>query len=179
LVQSRRDQRGPSPTAAGTSTLFAIVMLLLPTACGDDDAPNGAERDVELDPATATLVYRFNDSSVPPEYHRSYTLTADASSANLVVDSYGDVLHDVTEPNVVDVWQRTIDASQDLADLADVTDDGCTGGTSEELRVLDEADHAVVDARVDHCGSSSDRQLAPAIADLLALFDVDELLQTG
>jgi hypothetical protein len=49
-------------------------------------------------------VDRFNDSSVPPEYHRRYTLTADAESAQLVVDSYGDVLHDVTEPNEGDRW---------------------------------------------------------------------------
>jgi hypothetical protein len=38
------------------------------------------------------IVYRFGDASVPPQYHRSYTITVTAGQARVVVDSYGDVL---------------------------------------------------------------------------------------
>ena len=152
--------------------------LALLAGCGDDDEGNGWRAFV-VDPATATIVYRFNDASVPPEYHRSYTLTADAESVNLVVDSYGDVLHDVTEPNVDDVWQDALDMSQALSNTTEITSDACVGGTSEELRVLDDRDEAVIDVFVDHCGSSAGPELDEAVAGELALFDLDELLATG
>ena len=145
-------------------------------ACGDDDSDGDGGAD--LDPATATLVYRFHDASVPPEYHRSYTLTADAESAHLVVDSYGDVLHDVTEPNDADRWQRVLDASQALSNDTDVTTEACAGGTSEELQVLDGQDQAVIDVFVDHCGSSDGPDLDGVVAEVLALFDLDALLAT-
>ena len=147
--------------------------MALIAACGDDDG--GAD----LDPATATLVYQFHDASVPPEYHRSYTLTADAGSAHLVVDSYGDVLHDVTEPNDVERWERVLDESQTLSNATDVTDRACAGGTSEELRVLDGENEAVIDVFVDHCGASSGPELEEVVTELLALFDLDALLATG
>ena len=124
-------------------------------------------------------MYRFHDASVPPEYHRSYTLTADAESAHLVVDSYGTVLHDVTEPNDAARWERVLDESQTLSNATDVTDQSCAGGTSEELQVLDGEDQPVVDVLVDHCGSSSGPALDEVVTELLALFDLDELLATG
>jgi hypothetical protein len=147
--------------------------------CGDDDEGDGW-RVFVVDPATATIVYRFNDASVPPEYHRSYTLTADAESVNLVVDSYGDVLHDVTEPNVDELWQDALGESQMLSTVTNVTTDGaCAGGTSEELRLLDDERQAVIDLFVDHCGSSAGPDLDEAVAGELALFDLDALLATG
>ena len=94
-----------------------------------------------------------------------------------MVDSYGDVLHDVTEPNMDDVWQ-------DPRQVAGAVErqrrhvGGCAGGTSEELRVLDDGDEAVIDVFVDHCGSSGP-ELDEAVAGELALFDLDELLATG
>jgi len=155
--------------------VFVTAAALL-AACGDDDENGDAGTDV--DPATATLVYRFNDASVPPEYHRSYTLTADSESAHLVVDSYGDVLHDVTEPNDADRWQRVLDASEALSNDTDVTTEACAGGTSEELQVLDGQDQAVIDVFVDHCGSPEGADLDGVVAEVLALFDLDALLAT-
>ena len=153
---------------------FAALTLL--AACGDEQ--NDRSSFLVADAATVRLVYRFNDSSVPPEYHRSYTLTADSLSANLVVDSYGDVLHDVIEPNVDAVWHRALGASADVAEAADVTTDGCAGGTSEELRMLDEGDVVLIDVHVDHCGTSAGPDLAAVVSELLALFDLDVLLAT-
>ena len=53
-------------------------------------------------PDDATVTYAFTDSSVPPQYHRSVTLTVTRDEAHIVVDSYGDVLADerVATPRV-------------------------------------------------------------------------------
>ena len=168
---------GRHAARGATCRIVAVVALAQLVACGDSDQSRDDE--VVLDPATATLVYRFNDASVPPEYHRSYTLTADAASANLIVDSYGDVLHDVTEQIEDDVWQRTLDAAAALSNVTDVTSEGCAGGTSEEIRVLDDDDQALIDVEVDHCGASAGPPLAEAVGDVLALFDLDQLLAPG
>ena len=36
--------------------------------------------------------YRYGDSSVPPPYHRSYSIVVTSDSVSTVVDSYGDVV---------------------------------------------------------------------------------------
>ena len=116
---------------------------------------------------------------MPPEFHRSYTLTAEAASAHLVVDSYGDVLHDVTEPVDDELWQGVLDAAASVSTGTDDTSAGCAGGTSEELRVFDDEDQALIDVTVDHCGSSSGPELAEVVGDVLALFDLEALLAPG
>jgi hypothetical protein len=176
MFATLRVTSAPRPQCRARWAIVGVTAVALIAACGDDDGGGGGN---DVDPATATLVYQFHDASVPPEYHRSYTLTADAESAHLVVDSYGDVLHDVTEPNDGERWERVLEESQTLANVTDVADQGCAGGTSEELRVLDGEDQAVIDVLVDHCGSSSGPDLAEVVTELLALFDLDELLATG
>ena len=42
------------------------------------------------------IVYSYGDSSVPPKYHRSYTITATKDGIRIVVDSYGNILADTT-----------------------------------------------------------------------------------
>jgi hypothetical protein len=54
------------------------------------------------------VTLRFRDSSVPPEYHRSYVLTVSEGQVHVVVDSYGDVLHDVTKPLPNDDWAKFV-----------------------------------------------------------------------
>ena len=38
------------------------------------------------------VTYHFGDASVPPEYHRSYTITVNTDKVRIVVDSYGEIL---------------------------------------------------------------------------------------
>ena len=38
------------------------------------------------------ITYRFQDASIPPEYHRSYTITIDKDRLKITVDRYGDIL---------------------------------------------------------------------------------------
>lgn len=132
-----------------------------------------------LDPATTEVVLAFTDSSVAPEYHRSYTLTVSAKGVHVVVDSYGDVLHDVTEDVPEEQWDAFV---ADLPDRLDAlpepqADDGCAGGTGTELTVTEGGDE--VYAGEDH--SCSQEFQAPAqalVAPFGDLVDLDALRAT-
>jgi hypothetical protein len=126
-------------------------------ACGDDD-DGGDAGGVTLSDG-AQITYHFGDSSVPPEFHRSYTLTIDAAEVHVVVDSYGDVLEDVTEPVPAEVWDALVDNLGTVTDLDAGDDDaGCSGGTSRSLVVTDQGD-TVTDTAFSVCGGAND---APA-----------------
>jgi len=155
----------------------AGVLATAVAGCGDDA---GSAPSVDAD--TAVVEYRFTDSSVPPEYHRSYTLTVAGGEARIVVDSYGDVLHDETAAVDDATWTALLDDVEQLDGLGDDPDDQCDGGTSHELQVTDR-DHAdgdpAVAAHVGVCGGSGRDdadQVERAVQPALDLFDMDLLL---
>ena len=43
-------------------------------------------------PGASKIVYHFKDRSVPPEYHRSYTIEVTKDSSSCIVDSYGNII---------------------------------------------------------------------------------------
>jgi hypothetical protein len=157
---------------------MALCVPLLLGACSDDGG--GAQPD----PDTAVVTYRFIDSSVPPDYHRSYTLTVADGEARMVVDSYGDELHDVTQPVDDATWSELLDRATPLDGVDEDGDDGCVGGTSHRLRVTD-ADHPdddpVVAASVYRCqgGEEQAAALADAVRPVLDQFDLGTLLAPG
>ena len=60
-------------------------------ACSDRTETDNAQKAM-LDPDSAVVKVAFRDSSVPPEYHRSWRLTLDSDEIAVVVDSYGDIV---------------------------------------------------------------------------------------
>ncbi|MGB3713694.1 MAG: hypothetical protein WA996_04615, partial [Candidatus Promineifilaceae bacterium] len=72
--------------------LIALSIMLITgvvVGCNDgSDQPDlkMIEKDIQ------ELTYRFGDASVPPEYHRSYSVSITPGEARIVVDSYGDIL---------------------------------------------------------------------------------------
>lgn len=80
---------------------------------------------------------RFHDSSVPPPYHRSYTLAVSASEVRKVTDSYGDVVSDQKRPGTpADLAQAV--AAYEAASLslgAEKDTAGCTGGTGLSVAI--------------------------------------------
>jgi hypothetical protein len=89
------------------------------------------------------IVYSFKDASVPPQYHRSYTISVTRDQSHIIVDSYGDIVADVT----IDIPEQTIG---DLARYiekyqikeSDRKSDTAiwTGGTSKSLKVYSDKD---------------------------------------
>jgi hypothetical protein len=174
-----RPRPDPSRRRRRLLPLAAAAWVLAPVVAGCSDDAGSVPT---VDPDTAVVEYRFTDSSVPPEYHRSYTLTVTDGEARIVVDSYGDVLHDETEDVDAATWTELLDHVERVDGLGDEPDDDCDGGTSHELRVTDgehsESDPAV-GAHVGVCGGSgrSDAdQLEQAVQPALDLFDMDVLL---
>lgn len=89
-----------------------------------------------------TIVYKFNDSSVPPPFHRSFRITIKKDNMNLLVDSYGDVLVDT---NFIINNTQFEEAKKGLKDnnieiisgKKDNLEPQCTGGTSIDLTLID------------------------------------------
>jgi hypothetical protein len=139
---------------------FGLLLVLVPLvigtgACGggdDDDGPTDSGATLSDD---AVITYHYGDSSVPPEYHRSYTLTITKDEVHAVVDSYGDVLHDVTEPLPPKVWQQLVATVDTVLDLeVDEDAEPCAGGTTRDLKIEDK-DEAAVDVGFGACGGSN------------------------
>jgi hypothetical protein len=127
--------------------LGSALALLLVVGCGNDGpaGPGAAGSD--------SFEFAYHDSSVPPEYHRSWTVTVEADGrGSYTVDSYGEVLGE---------GAITLDATELddlLASVPDVEsfDDDCAGGTGRSLTLFREGE-VVVDADVYACGGAGGR----------------------
>ena len=128
------------------------------------------------------IVYRFGDASVPPQYHRSYTITVTAGQARVVVDSYGDVLaeqaYEITREEFEGIVRSLSRHRIGRAELGE--DEGCTGGTTETISYSDGVNE-LFSGSVYHCGGRDSgnlggdargfadevRRLIPDLANLL------------
>lgn len=104
-------------------------------------------------PGASRVEYTYHDASVPPDCHRSYTITATADSVSVVVDSYGDVVADTsyaTDPaDYADMLEGLTAAG--LHRVEDSYPEGATGFTSEEIAVFADGE-PLVSGRVYNCG---------------------------
>ena len=55
------------------------------------------------------IITRFRDASVPPQYHRSYTISVIANEATVVVSSYSKQLNECTVELSPDGFQLVLD----------------------------------------------------------------------
>ena len=101
---------------------------------------------------TTKMEYRFGDSSVPPQYHRSYTISISISEKTITIDSYGDVLLQRQYDNTLDEFLKFRDAiAEKKISKHEETDAlGCTGGKTEHIRLY-KGDEIYFDAFVYHC----------------------------
>jgi hypothetical protein len=113
-------------------------------------APAPVSDSVDVD----RVVYRFNDASVPPPSHRSFTITVVEGSVEKVVDSYGDEISRETlelDAAHFDLLVTTFRAAKAEAGTGASELPACTGGTSESVEVY--AGTAQVFAgTISHCG---------------------------
>jgi len=179
---------------APAALLIALVSLSTLSACGgrsresDDITADTTARTTDdgtvettgtqaLDRSSTVIGYHFGDSSVPPEYHRSYTLTVRKGEARLVVDSYGDVLHDVSQPIGERLWTGLLDEVAELESSTLEEESGCTGGTSRSLEVNDDGRMVRIDVGL--CGGDHETEAAALdsfVEPVLAEFDMAKLL---
>lgn len=155
--------------------LRTLPALVLTASLAGGLAACGGGDDVTFEADTTSIEVRFSDSSVPPEYHRSWTLLADGEEATLEVDSYGDVVATAAEEMPDGVWPDLADAIEDVAATDDVGDSGdCTGGTTLETVVRTGDGEAVT--TISSCGdggTEEQERLLDLLAPLTALVDLE------
>lgn len=169
-------RRAVGIAAAVSVVIIAAIAILVLRDSGDTtDHGGGWIGPIDGDPQ---VIYEYHDASVAPEYHRSYTLTVWEGSARLVVDSYGDNIHDVTVPVDDATWQQTLDDALAYYGTDSVENNGCTGGTADEITVVDGNDEEVVHVFMDHCDTGDTVYIRSAVGTVLGLFDLTTLLAT-
>lgn len=155
--------------------LLLVSLALLAVGCG---TPGEGSTMTGL-PDDATVSYAFHDASVPPQYHRSITLTVTRAESRIVVDSYGDVLADEQVPTPAAVWDTLGSTLDDVSALVVAgPEEGCVGGTGIDLTVTTPTE-TLVDLDPQFCGGSNDgldEAITAWIAPARALFPATDVL---
>ncbi|TAL69815.1 MAG: hypothetical protein EPN82_04120 [Bacteroidetes bacterium] len=100
------------------------------------------------------IIYYYYDSSVPPKYHRSYTITITSDSIRIIVDSYGDVINDKEfeiDSNQFELIKKSLVLNR-IKKGKKIESKGCTGGTSDKIEYYDN-DKCLLSASAYHCGN--------------------------
>ncbi len=106
--------------------------------------------------------YHFQDASVPPPFHRSYSIRADTNNVQVTVHRYGDTLATATYPLPDSALQRIGQAIWDNGiqqHKKKKTLEGCTGGVGHEIAYTAQVDSATFSARRYVCGGSYEGDL--------------------
>lgn len=139
------------------TVLFVVLFIGCAAATNSSIAANAdttaaSQTSTQYSGATR-VVYHFGDSSIPPEWHRSYTITITRETAQLVIDSYGKVI-DESRINIDNEKFESLIKTIDRAKIHKVNvksaSPSCTGGTSESLKIYDQ-DNVLFDGDVYHC----------------------------
>ena len=158
-----------------------IVLATLAVVCAGMSTSCAGSAPLQLDAGTTTVEYSFRDSSVPPQYHRSYVIKASKNDASITVDSYGDVLAQETIVMPADTWTKVLESAKTLPARAGKISEpkpGCTGGTGSKITIRDGGAERYSKS-AENCGGRSDQPLTETAGPLEALFDMDQLLKTG
>lgn len=146
--------------------MYKLLSLLLAIAsCGGGNVDNGkespAKSSLNWDEVTR-IEYRYGDSSLPPEYHRSYTIAITDSEKSIVIDSYGKVVLTKKYPNTPAEFQafRAELSQKGIKKHKEKKSDPCDGGTSETIRMYN-ADEMFFNAYVYHCSGESGTLVIP------------------
>lgn len=137
-------------------------MALALLGCGNS---NNASIKVPPNPIdweeTTRIEYRFGDSSVAPDYHRSYVISITDSTKTITIDSYGHVLLTKQYPNTPSDFQAfREELSKKGIKKHKKKDSACSGGTSETIRLY-KGEEKVFDAYVYHCSGKSGTLFLP------------------
>ena len=149
--------------------LFYIALIVVPFFCLCCANKDILSTPVDWDQATK-IEYRYGDTSVAPDYHRSYTIAITDNSKSITIDSYGEVLLTRQYPNTSADFQAFKEQlnKQGIATHKETDSGGCSGGTTEHIRLYNE-DTKFFDAYVYHCSGSYGTLTLPAgTADLFS-----------
>jgi hypothetical protein len=127
-------KRGTGKTTALLLSALYITLPAIGIGCS-----NEGESSV-TNAVISEITYHYGDASVPPDYHRSYSITVTLHNARVTVDSYGDILankaYKIT-PEQFNNIRKSLEKNK-IRNCRLSGEDGCTGGTSESISYSDE-----------------------------------------
>jgi len=127
--------------------LSYMLLTVITVSC------NVAGEDNMTDATIQEITYHFGDASVPPEYHRSYTVTVTTDKVRIVVDSYGEILTDEgyeIASKQFDGIRKSLERNK-IRNCTLGDDSGCSGGTIERISFSD-GENKIFSGSVYHCG---------------------------
>lgn len=129
--------------------LFVLLLVLAGTSCKNTQPDHDTM-------SISRIEYRFRDSSVPPKYHRSYTILVNKKEISAKVDSYGEVLGETSETLASGKFKDILQLLKvyQIENRKAKNDDGCTGGTTESISWWTDAEEPSFNGSVYHCGGS-------------------------
>jgi len=126
--------------------IIICTIIILPT--------NSIGKSKKTIDSVTKIIYYYYDSSVPPKYHRSYTIIITENKVRIIVDSYGDILNDkefdIDSSKFVMIKKSLL--INKIKKGKKLESKGCTGGTSEKIEYFDR-DKSLFSASVYHCGN--------------------------
>ena len=142
--------------ASGTAYLIIVTLFFGFNLLGCAMTEHTADKPI------SKIVYSFKDASVPPQYHRSYTISVTGNQAHIVVDSYGDILAEKTvdmPAQIMDDLARYMQSCQIREKDRDTDTTTWPGGTSKALKVYS-ADGILLDGIVYRSGGRVEGNLS-------------------
>lgn len=117
------------------------------------------------------LIYRYEDASLPPEFHRSYTINVMNEKIHISIDSYHKVLGKKSLPITKTKYQSFVAAilGLNIKVREEVKSNGCTGGTSDKLDIYIGKDYEVK-GYIYHCGNENFGNLEGNVGKAVELF---------
>jgi hypothetical protein len=134
--------------------IFVLILIVSFSACKSVLSKKKMEEKLKN---LEQFTYGFTDSSVPPPFHRSYTIAANKDSIRLTVDSYGDTLAEKEYPmpeNGLEMIGNALLKHKVNKRSAEKKSKGCTGGTTEAISWGTKEEAGFFSASVYHCGST-------------------------
>ncbi|MBN2727596.1 MAG: hypothetical protein JXR53_00060 [Bacteroidales bacterium] len=138
---------------------IALIVISLLSACGniknDNNESNLSDSGEKI--TFSKIVYSYTDSSVPPEFHRSYDIVMTETEAYVKVNSYGQLLTDTIVPIKEGAFQLLIDSfpSYGIEECEDAQLIDCDGGTSAFLALYDKNEKEILNGNIYYCGAAT------------------------
>jgi len=134
--------------AWGTNAVITIVMGILISCSASRSSKNVIEEkakedqlviqgedEKEQNKAFDKIEYHYQDASVPPPHHRSYSYILTRESFQFIVDAYGTVIKDTILPMPEGKWEKIQGMfGKAVSNKKHKTNSpGCTGGHGESI----------------------------------------------
>lgn len=129
------------------NTLFFLPVISFITHFGTDSEFTFKGKGID------EIRYNYYDSSVPPQFHRSYCIIVTNEKASIIVDSYGNIIADKQFACTVDQFNALIDLLDKckIKNVKNKKENSCTGGTGEAITCL-KAGSVIFKGNAFYCG---------------------------